>query len=419
MTPARFSLPDDGLAAARLCLAQRMPAGDPVRLRAVAYRSGAFAAELRHSAAVLLATAETGLWRGPAHRAFTEQLRTQAPCVTATADRYDGYASALAGYAGALEEIGAPLAALRRQLQQSSDELSRRPGAGSDRTAGLLPLARAFKDRYDQWADALDRCTRALLRTGEHDPTRDLHGWRAFSHQVGQVAAAAAGTFERAVLHPSLHNISACLGELNAGLSVLGLGLLFIYPPAGAACLAAATVLAVAQLAVDAARRAHGEQVSNASLGFELAAAIPVGGSALRSLKAADNVVHLVPGGGLAAHEAAGGHTLARHVGKPESYLHHRLATEPHITAASTFYNREIAEGSIATVMKANQRTIERWQASRERVLILDGMSPEPVGVLIPRGSTSSTVAHSIKIILKRNHESRSGYLLFTAMVTE
>ena len=76
---------------------------------------------------------------------------------------------------------------------------------------------------------------------------------------MGHATATAAGTFERAVLHPSLANVSACLGELNAGLSVLGLGLLFVYPPAGAACLAAATVLAVAQLAVDGARRAHGE----------------------------------------------------------------------------------------------------------------------------------------------------------------
>ncbi len=415
MTPARFALPDDGLAAARLCLAQRMPAGDPVRLRAAAHRSGAFATQIRHSAAVLLAAADTDLWRGPAHQAFTEQLRTHAPSLTATADRYDGYAAALAGYAGALDEVAPPLGTLRRQLQQGSDELAGRP----DSAAGLLPLARAFKARYDQWADALDRCTRAVLRVGDRDPTRDLHGWQAFSHHLSHAATAAVGTVERAILHPSLANVSACLGELNAGLSVLGLGLLFIYPPAGAACLAVATVLAVAQLAVDSARRAHGEQVSNASLGFELAAAIPLGGNALRSLKVADDVVHLVPGGGLAAHEAAGGHTLAKHVGKPESYLRHRLATDPHISAASTFYDREVAEGAIASLMKENRQEIERWRYGHERVLILNGRNAAPLGVVIPRGSIAPRAAHGIKIILKRDRKLGSNYLLFTAMVIE
>lgn len=419
MTPDRFALPDDGLAAARLCLAQRMPAGDPVRLRAAARRSGEVAAELRHSATVLLSTAESGLWRGSAHRAFTEQLRTRAPDFFATADRYDEYAGALAGYAGALDELAPPLGAVRRQLRQRSDELVGQREAGAGPVAELLALSRSFKARYDQWADALDRCTRALLQAGEHDPTRDLHGWRALGHRVGHAVATATGTFERAMSHPTLHNISACLGELNAGLSVLGLGLLFIYPPAGAACLAAATVLAVAQLAVDSARRAHGEQVSNTSLGFELAAAIPLGGNALRSLKVADDVVHLVPGGGLAAHEAAGGHTLAKHVGKPESYLRHRLVNDTHITAASTFYNRDIAESSIHGLLGMNRRRVDSWLSGRLNGLVLLGRSPEPLGVLIPRGSTRPTPGYGIKIILKRDPSMENGYLLHTAMVTE
>ncbi|HST47044.1 RNase A-like domain-containing protein [Jatrophihabitans sp.] len=420
MTPDRFALPDDGAAAARLCLAQRMPAGDPVQLRAAANRSGAIAAEVRHSADVLLTTAETGLWRGPAHRAFTEQLRAHAPVLTATADRYDDYAAALVGYAGALDEIAPPLGALRRQLQQGSHELASRPDAGGDLNAGLLSLARAFKARYDQWADALDRCIRALFQAGEHDPTRDLHGWQAFSHRVGHVAAAAVGTFERAVLHPSLANISACLGELNAGLSMLGLGLLFIYPPAGAACLAAATVLAVAQLAVDSTRRAHGEQVSNASLGFELAAAIPLGGNALRSLKVADDVVHLVPGGGLAAHEGVkGAHTLAKHVGKSEAFLRNRLATEPRLKAASTFYDRQTAENSIASALRAHQRTVDSWLGGRRYELVLKAQLSTPIGTLLSRASSTAIPARGIKIVLRRNAEMPSGYLIITAMVIE
>jgi Bacterial CdiA-CT RNAse A domain len=62
----------------------------------------------------------------------------------------------------------------------------------------------------------------------------------------------------------------------------------------------------------------------------------------------------LVPGGGLMAHETLGGHTLARHVGRSENYLRHRLATEPDLTAASTFYDRQTAENALARVLHAN-----------------------------------------------------------------
>ena len=71
MTLGRFDLPAAGLPAARLCLAQRVPAGDPEQLRAATRRSSAFAADLRRSAEVLLcggssqpcgAARRTGRW---------------------------------------------------------------------------------------------------------------------------------------------------------------------------------------------------------------------------------------------------------------------------------------------------------------------------------------------------------------------
>jgi hypothetical protein len=281
MMPDRFELPADGLPAARLCLAQRVPAGDPGRARAAARRSGALAAELRRTSDVLLSGVESSRWRGAAHQALLAQLRMHTPQLSATADRYDGYATALNGYAGVLDDTAGPLLAIRRQLQRRSDELTSRAGtalqsppalpgaaAGPDPGAELLPLARAFKAGYDRWADGLDRCVRALRCVDEHDPTRDRHGFSALGHRLGHAAAAVLSPFEQAILHPSLRNISACLGDLNAGLSVLGLGLLFLCPPAAAACLAAATVLAVAQLAVDSTRRARGESVATTSLGL-------------------------------------------------------------------------------------------------------------------------------------------------------
>ena len=314
MAVSRFALPADGWLAARVCLEQRLPAGDPARVRAAARRSGATAGDLRRAASALLSGLDTPLWSGAAHRAFAEGVRAQAPSMSATADRYERYASALHAYAGALDEAAPRLGAARGQLRRRCQELTgpgqaplgfgatALPGSQPD-AADLLPIARGFKAGYDQWADALDRCVRALSQADEADPTRNPHGFLAFGRQLAATATRHLSPYAKAVAHPSLANISDCLGTLSTDLTVLGLGLLLICPPVGTACLATATVLAVAQLAVDATRRAHGEQVSNAALGLQLAAAIPIGGSAVRGLRAADNLTHLVPGGGLAAHE--------------------------------------------------------------------------------------------------------------------
>lgn len=427
MVVSRFELPSEGLLAAAVCVEQRVPGGDPVRLRAVARRSEAFAGELRRAAAMLLAGAEAGVWAGAASRAFVDELRVHAPGLNVAADRYAGYAAALAGYAAVLEELGPRLIGARRLLQQRQAELSghlvRAPlsAPGTPRPgAELLPIAYRFKADYDRWADALDRCTRALLSADHAEPTRNRHGLRALEHRLAGAVGGVLDPFEQLVRHPTLGNVSACLGELNAGLTVLGLGLLFVCPPVATVCLGAATVLAVAQAAVDGVRRADGEQVSPVALGLEVAAAIPIGGTAVRGLRAADNVTHLVPGGGLIAHEGLdGGHTLAKHVGKTEEFLRHRLATEPGITGASTFYDRQVAEESVSGLLRDQAKTVNRWLAGGRRQLILFGTSPQPLGWLIRRGSAVATEEGGIKVILRRTSALGTGYVVHTAMVIE
>ena len=432
MATSRFELPGDGLAAAQVCLGQRMPAGSPAGIRSVAYRSGARAAELRRVATTLLSTVETGVWSGAAHRAFVEQVRAHAPSMSATADRYEHYAAALASYAGALEETAPRLGLTRRLLEEGCAQWARPPhapvGSGTrmpelrpatETAMDLLPTAREFKACYDRWADALDRCLRALSDADHADPTRDVHGLRAIEHRVAAAAHRHLGVFERAVRHPSLHAVSDCLGALNVDLTVLGLALLFVCPPAGTACLAAATVLAAARLAVDATRRAQGEQVSGGSLGLELAAAVPIGGSVFRGLRAAEDVVHLVPGGGLAAHEGLeGGHTLAKHVGKSPEFLRNRLATEPWINDASTFYNREVAENALSTVLYENRGKVATWLSTSKKELVLTGRADGAVGVVISRESGTPLPARGIRLVIRRNPVPTVGFRIHTAMVT-
>lgn len=422
---SRFELPGDALLAARVCLSQRLPAGDPVQLRSVARRSGAWATDLRQVAATLLSCTEASVWRGAAHLALVEHLHASAPSLTATARRYEDYAGALNAYAGILDETAPLLVATRNRLRQRYDELASRaacdglaPTARPADTADLLPLAGTFKTGYDRWADALDRCIAALSQADAGDPARDRHGLAAFGHRVAEAAGAVVSPFERAVLHPSLQNLSSCFQALNLDLTVLGLGLLFVCPAIGAACLAAATVLAAAQLAVDAARRERGEPVSAGHLSWDLAAAIPVGGNAFRGLRTTAEVTHLVPGGGLMAHEGlGGGHTLAKHVGKSEEFLRNRLATEPHIKAASTFYDRQTAETALSTLMDANAAEITRWLGSGTRSIILTGRTSQAVGIALLRGAARTVEAAGIKLVLKRSPTMSMGYRIHTAMV--
>jgi Bacterial CdiA-CT RNAse A domain len=120
------------------------------------------------------------------------------------------------------------------------------------------------------------------------------------------------------------------------------------------------------------------------------------------------------------AHEGVeGAHTLAKHVGKSEEYLRHRLATEPGITAASSFYDRQTAEDAISGLLRTNQRQVDRWLAGRRTWLTLSGSDSTQLGVLLARGSTEPAPAQGIKIVLLRSAKMESGYLLFTAMVTE
>ena len=156
-----------------------------------------------------------------------------------------------------------------------------------------------------------------------------------------------------------------------------------------------------------------------ASLGMEFAAAIPLGGSAFRALRAAEDVTHLVPGGGLMAHEdVEGAHTLAKHVGKSEEFLRNRLATEPHLRGASTFYDRQTAENAISGLIRANQSKVDRWLAGRANELVLRGSASTHLGILIRRGSPEASAVGGVKIVLRRSTKTRNGYLLITAMVT-
>ena len=66
----------------------------------------------------------------------------------------------------------------------------------------------------------------------------------------------------------------------------------------------------------------------------------------------------------LAAEEAAGGHTIARHVARTEEQLRARLLEQSRIPAASTFRSLRDAERFVAEALRANKRVIKEWAKS-------------------------------------------------------
>jgi filamentous hemagglutinin len=126
----------------------------------------------------------------------------------------------------------------------------------------------------------------------------------------------------------------------------------------------------------------------------------------------------LSPGGGLQAHENAGGHLIGKHVGKSEDDLHNRLAVEPHINGSSSFYNRTSAEDAVSRVLDANQKEVSDWLRGAAPRLRLDQTLMDPVGISVTRGANGAVDASSARVILVRDQHMSTGYKILTGFPT-
>lgn len=116
----------------------------------------------------------------------------------------------------------------------------------------------------------------------------------------------------------------------------------------------------------------------------------------------------------LAADEAAGGHTLARHIGRSDAELEARLAAEPNLAAASTFTDRAAAERAVAGALAGQASRVEAWRArARGGNLALawpgDG---GVVGRVLERGARQSRPAVAARVVLRRRGD---GFFVLTA----
>jgi Bacterial CdiA-CT RNAse A domain len=117
------------------------------------------------------------------------------------------------------------------------------------------------------------------------------------------------------------------------------------------------------------------------------------------------------PGILLTSSEAAGGHLIARHVGKTAADLAARLVSEPRIPAASTFNTTAEAEAALQTWLHANTSQIAAWVAGGRRGNLALSTSFSG-GSVLARGATSTTVGTSAQFVLKGQATGGGWYVL-------
>ncbi|MCE7033523.1 hypothetical protein LY625_13020 [Lysobacter sp. GX 14042] len=110
-----------------------------------------------------------------------------------------------------------------------------------------------------------------------------------------------------------------------------------------------------------------------------------------------------VPGGGLIAHEDAGGHLIDRHVGKSEQWLVDRVNRD-NISAASSFIDLPEAERLVAETLMANQDGVDAWlDGAGGNRLVIDASFDSRTGISVERGDSQAGDVYSVKLVLERS----------------
>lgn len=122
----------------------------------------------------------------------------------------------------------------------------------------------------------------------------------------------------------------------------------------------------------------------------------------------------------LESQEAAGGHTISRHVGKADQWLVARLAEQPKIPAASSFTDLPKARLSIRAALAEHRARINNWAASagqnKKRAWDYDGRYF--IGRVIERGAGAGGPERSTDLKVVLQADGQGGCTLLTAYPT-
>jgi hypothetical protein len=118
-----------------------------------------------------------------------------------------------------------------------------------------------------------------------------------------------------------------------------------------------------------------------------------------------DSRASSLPSRDLSQDEAAGGHTLRKHVGRTDEQLRERLRRERNISASSTWNDRPSAEAAVGAAIAQQSSRINRWLERQNGhpnlVLDYDGDPSHPFGRSLPRGQDQVEPCAHATIVLK------------------
>ncbi len=121
-----------------------------------------------------------------------------------------------------------------------------------------------------------------------------------------------------------------------------------------------------------------------------------------------------VPGGGLQAHEDAGGHLIERHVGKSEQWLVDRVSNS-NISAASSFRDLPEAEHFVSETIAEHQDRIDAWvDGQGGNRLVIDATFDASTGISVSRGQSEAVDVFSVRLVLERSSKLDTGYRIVT-----
>ena len=107
----------------------------------------------------------------------------------------------------------------------------------------------------------------------------------------------------------------------------------------------------------------------------------------------------------LSQDEAAGGHTLKKHVGRTDDQLRERLSHERNISAASTYTDRQTAEQVVGTALQQSREKISRWlqREGGHPNLVVDynGDDAHPIGRSLRRGDDQTQPCSHAVVVLR------------------
>ncbi len=120
----------------------------------------------------------------------------------------------------------------------------------------------------------------------------------------------------------------------------------------------------------------------------------------------------------LSADESAGGHTLARHVGRTDAELAARLRRETQISAASTWTDRDTAERAVGAALDSAGGQLSSWtrRSGRRPNLVLHyaDRSGATLGRSLFRGQHTAVSCSQALVVLKWD-DRRDRFFVLTA----